>query len=90
MKSLPDSFELSLPPNWQSQLPTGELVTDAAKMQFVVQLAGWNIRNQHGGPFSAAVFESRSARHFLWLIKAYHCTENESRFRYQNLWLAKP
>ena len=60
MKSLPDSFELSLPPNWQSQLPTGELVTDAAKMQFVVQLAGWNIRNQHGGPFSAAVFESRS------------------------------
>lgn len=60
MTLIQDSVELSLPTDWQSQLPDDLLTSDSGKMKFVVSLAEWNIRNQHGGPFAAAVFDTHS------------------------------
>lgn len=63
MKKLSDRFVISLPDDWETQLPTSLLTDDVSKMEFVIQLAAWNVKNQTGGPFAAAVF-SRS-RHAL-------------------------
>lgn len=57
MTELVGRFELSLPPGWQHQIPQSPLVTDVQKMQFVLDLAMWNIANKTGGPFAAAIFE---------------------------------
>jgi len=57
MKPLQNRFEISLPMGWSQQLPAATLTTDDAKMRFVIELAAWNVRNQSGGPFSAAVFD---------------------------------
>ena len=54
--SLADRIEWTLPAGWQNQLPPNKLVTDTEKMRFVVQLGRWNIDQQTGGPFAAAVF----------------------------------
>ncbi|MEZ6059695.1 MAG: nucleoside deaminase [Planctomycetaceae bacterium] len=52
----------SLPAGWESLLPKEALTGDQARMNFVVGLARWNIRNRTGGPFAAAVFERGSGR----------------------------
>ncbi|MCA9051567.1 MAG: nucleoside deaminase [Planctomycetaceae bacterium] len=48
---------MSLPFGWQELIPGCCPETDEQKMQFVLQLAEWNVRQQTGGPFAAAVFD---------------------------------
>ncbi len=57
MKQLEHRFSIDLPKGWEGRLPETELSDDVAKMQYVIGLAEWNVRNETGGPFSAAVFE---------------------------------
>ena len=56
MNSLQHRFEISLPEDWSAQLPETILRSDSEKMRFVLELADWNVRNDSGGPFAAAVF----------------------------------
>lgn len=60
MNVLQHRFEIGLPTDWQAQLPKKTLTDDVTKMQFVIGLAEWNIRNETGGPFSAAVFHCKT------------------------------
>lgn len=57
MKPLVDRFDVSLPDDWEKQLPTDRLSCQTSRMEFVLQLAAWNVANKTGGPFAAAVFE---------------------------------
>lgn len=54
---LASEFHICLPDGWQQQLPTIPLTSDEQKMEFVISLGEWNIRNGTGGPFAAAVFD---------------------------------
>jgi tRNA(Arg) A34 adenosine deaminase TadA len=56
MYSLQHRFEISLPNNWEQQLPESRLTTDVDKMRFVIDLAQWNVHGKSGGPFASAVF----------------------------------
>lgn len=58
LKPLVHKFDVSLPEGWEEQLPTSELSSEISRMQFVLQLASWNVANKTGGPFAAAIFES--------------------------------
>ena len=60
MTPLTDRLEITLPDGWESQLPSSPPKNDKERMQFVLRLARWNIENETGGPFAAAVFSSNS------------------------------
>jgi tRNA(Arg) A34 adenosine deaminase TadA len=53
------TVELRLP-DWTAAHveQAGRLESDAARMRFVIALAGENVRRATGGPFAAAIFES--------------------------------
>jgi tRNA(Arg) A34 adenosine deaminase TadA len=48
-------------PNWlKSQTPPKNLSTKEQKMAFVIELSRKNIENKTGGPFGAAIFDSKT------------------------------
>jgi tRNA(Arg) A34 adenosine deaminase TadA len=51
-------------PSWLSERTAGPLVLPdpLARMAFVIELSRLNVEHRSGGPFAAAVFESRSGR----------------------------
>ena len=58
--SLAASFQISLPDGWEQQLPARPLSTDEQKMEYVISLGEWNIRQRTGGPFAAAIFDRQT------------------------------